>query len=180
MLHANSDSQVSTSIPCLYRCYAKPSKRWSRIPFSFLKILICLRVENKSKWFFYCIRIICYCNSAAMVLAPCRRRGLNISCILFVKTLHWLTKRFRYCKERLKERMIYLNIKREEKHFSSIQLLFLEELHAATQALFSFFFSFFSQSLFCFSQFNVEYMWKLYHGETRRQFPVRFLSIPME
>ncbi|KAL4645692.1 hypothetical protein ACB092_02G253300 [Castanea dentata] len=83
--------------------------------FSFLKILIFLRVENKSKGFFYCMRIICYCNSAAMVLAACRRRGLSISCILFVKTLHWLTKRFRYCKERLKERMIYLNIKREVK-----------------------------------------------------------------
>ena len=115
MLQANADSQVSTSIPCLYR-----------IPFSFFKILIYLRVENKSKGFFYCMRIICYCNSAAMVLAACRRRGLSISCILFVKTLHWLTIRFRYCKERLKERMIYLNIKREEKHFSSIQLLFLE------------------------------------------------------
>ena len=140
MLQANADSQVSTSILRLYRCSTKPSKQRSRILFSFLKILIFLRVENKSKGFFYCMRIICYCNSAAMVLAACHRRGLGISCIPFVKTLHWLTKRFRYCKERLKERMMYLNIKREEKHFSSIQLLFLEELHAATQALFSFLF----------------------------------------
>ena len=74
------------------------------------------------------------------------------TCILFVKTIRWFVKRFRYCKERLKERMIYLNIKREEKHFGSIQLLFLEELHAVTQALFlKKLFSFFPVSFFFFT-----------------------------
>ena len=90
------------------------------------------------------MRIICYCNSAAMVLAACRRRGLSISCILFVKTLHWLTIRFRYCKERLKERMIYLNIKREEKHFSSIQLLFWKSCMQPHKPFFLFSFFFFT------------------------------------
>ena len=96
------------------------------------------------------MRIICYCNSAAMVLAAHCRCGLSISCILFVKTLHWFTKRFRYCKVQLKERMINLNIKREEKHFGNIQLLFLEELHTATQALFYLFIFFFPSLFFLF------------------------------
>ena len=46
--------------------------------------------------------------------------------------------------------MIYLNIKREEKHFGSIQLLFLEELHATTQALFYLFIFFFPCLFFLF------------------------------
>ena len=47
--------------------------------------------------------------------------------------------------------MIHLNIKREEKHFGSIQLLFLEELHAATQALFYLFIFFFPSLFFLFN-----------------------------
>ena len=125
------------------------------------------------------MRIISYCNSAAMVLAAHCRCGLSISIILFVKTLHWFMKMFRYCKERLKERMINLNIKREEKQFGSIQILPGRVAYSHTSP-FLFIYFLFSQSLFSFSQFNVEYMWELYHGETRRQFPTRFLSIPME
>ena len=123
------------------------------------------------------MRIICYCNSAAMVLAAHCRCGLSISCILFVKTLHWFMKRFGYCKERLKESMINLNIKREEKHFGSIQTLPGRVAYSHTSPFLFIYFLF--PSLFFLFHNSMQSICEN-HGETRRQFPTRFLSIPME
>jgi hypothetical protein len=98
-------------------------------------------------------RIICNCNSAAMMLAArmqigkCRF-GLSKCCILFV-TPYCCMMRLRYCKEQLEERMTYIKYQvREDKYFECLGALSGRSLEARQ-------FFFWSPSFSFFSQFNV-------------------------
>jgi hypothetical protein len=109
-------------------------------------------------------RIICNCNSAAMMLAArmqigkCRF-GLSKCCILFV-TPYYCMMRLRYCKEQLEERMTYIKYQvREDRYFECLGAPSGRSLEAR-QFFFLVAFFFFLLTVQCFSffsQFNVKY-----------------------
>ena len=67
-------------------------------------------------------------------------------------------KRFRYCKERLKERNDVPQYQEGGETFKQYLVTLPGRVACSHTSPFLFFSLFFSQSLFSFSQFNVEYM----------------------